>query len=98
MINIQDIKNFSKPHPVHSGARMTKIQTGPLIISIVGGARGLYGDFEEDFEVAVIDTETDGFVTRFFYPEGNDDVVPYLSAEKTEDFVNNIVKDSFQVL
>jgi hypothetical protein len=97
MITIQDIIGYSKEHPIKSG-RQTRLANEQVTISIVGGASGLYGDFEKDFEVAVIDKLTGEFMTKFFYPEGNDDVVGYMTAEQVEGFVNQILHKDFQVL
>jgi hypothetical protein len=80
-ITIQDIISSSKPHPNGSGGRHTVLSDGKVRVSIVGGARGLYGDFIEDFEVAVIDEELDSFVTKFFSPNNNDDVIGYMSSK-----------------
>ena len=97
MITVQDIINNSKNHSVPNG-KITRLANEQIIISIVGGASGLYGDFEKDFEVAVIDKQTGDFMTRFFYPEANDDVIGYMEGEKLEEFVNQILHKDFQVL
>jgi hypothetical protein len=96
MITIKDIVKWSRPH------RMSKFTGGKgrhalfgdkrIQFSIVGGDTGLYGDFKDTFEVAIFDAETGEFMTRFFYPEANDDVVPYMSAEKLEELVNTLLK------
>jgi hypothetical protein len=52
------IKRKSRAHPCRHG-RMFTMEIGNYILSIVGGAMGLYGDFENDFEVAIIDKESD---------------------------------------
>jgi len=37
-------------------------------------------------------------MTRFFHPEGGDDVIPYMSGEELEELVNRLIKDKdFQV-
>ena len=92
MITINDIIGYSKEHPIKSG-RQTRLANEQVTISIVGGASGLYGDFEKDFEVAVIDKLTGDFITKFFYPEGNDDVIGYMDGEKLEEFVNQILHE-----
>lgn len=97
MITIQDIISYSKEHPIKQG-RQTRLSNDQIIVSIVGGASGLYGDFEKDFEVAVIDKLTGEFMTKFFYPEGNDDVVGYMGEKELEKFVNQIFHKDFQVL
>jgi hypothetical protein len=100
MITIQDIKNWSKPHPLanvislkdRSGGRVSRFGNKEVEFSIVGGGRGLYGDFEKTFEVAIFDKKSNNFVTRFFYPEVTDDVIPYMDADKVEELVNSVIK------
>jgi hypothetical protein len=98
MITIKNIIEASKPHRNGLGGRQTMIKRGDILISIVGGSTGLYGDFESTFEVAVIDTKMDNFVTKHFFPEANDDVMGYLEKEEIEDKINQIVKKNFQFL
>lgn len=96
MITIENIIEWSKPHPL-DGGRMTRIHNDEIEFSIVGGRSGLYGDFKDDFEVAVIDKKNGEFVTRFFKPELSDDVIGYMKKEDLEEFVNQIFKKGFQV-
>ena len=98
MITVSQITDWSKPHPVGRGGRRTRILTDVIEFSIVGGAPGLYGDFDKTFEVAIFDVQTGEFMTRFFHPEGGDDVIPYMSGEELEELVNRLIKDKdFQV-
>jgi len=98
MITIKDIINLSKPHPVVEGGRALLIGNDNVEFSIVGGARGLYGDFINDFEVAIFDKENGEFVTKFFYPEASDDVIGYMSGKSVESLINKVLKDKdFQV-
>jgi hypothetical protein len=99
MITIQDIKKWSKPHPMSKylstgggKGRMSRFGNKEIEFSIVGGDRGLYGDFEKTFEVAIFDRQSNSFVTRFFYPEATDDVIPYMDADKVEELVNSVIK------
>ena len=55
MKTIEDIIKDSVPHPLVDDARQTIYLTPSLKISIVGGGRGLYGDFDETFEIAIIE-------------------------------------------
>ena len=96
MITTENIIEWSKPHPL-DGGKMTRIHNDEIEFSIVGGRSGLYGDFENDFEVAVIDRKNGEFVTRFFKPEISDDVIVYMKKEYLEEFVNQIFKKGFQV-
>ena len=96
MITIQNIIEWSKPHPL-DGGKMTRIHNDEIEFSIVGGRSGLYGDFKDDFEVAVIDKKNGEFVTKFFKPELSDDVIGYMKKEDLEEFVNQIFKKGFQV-
>lgn len=95
MITIDFIKDNCKPHPVSEG-KQTLIHNGKYILSIVGGRQGLYGDFENDFELAILDPVTKEFITKLFF-DSNDDVVGYASAEEVERIANLLFKDNFQV-
>ena len=98
-VTAENIIEWSKPHANRvPGARQTVIETKHLLISIVGGAQGLYGDFVKDFEVAVMNREDSSFVTRYFYPNHYDDVIGYMSKTELEDFLEGFVSKGFQVL
>jgi hypothetical protein len=96
MITIENIIEWSKPHPLEGG-KMTRIYNDEIEFSIVGGRSGLYGDFENDFEVAILDRKTDSFRTRFFKPELTDDVIGYMPKDEVVEFLNQILGKSFQV-
>ena len=97
MITIEKIKKWSKEHP-NGGGRMTNIFNRKYELSIVGGRDGLYGDFENDFEIAVFSTKSREFVTRFFFTDNPCDVVGYFGSAELEEFVNSIFRnDDFQV-
>ena len=98
MITVEQIIEWSKEHPIGNGARSTRIANNAIEFSIVGGAKGLYGDFKDTFEVAIFDNESREFMTRFFYPDGSDDVIPYMSKQELETLINQLIKDTdFQV-
>jgi hypothetical protein len=100
MITIEDIKKWSKPHPLANvislkdrrGGRVSRFGNKELEFSIVGGGTGLYGDFDKTFEVAIFDRKSNDFVTRFFYPEGSDDVISYMESSEVEKLVNSVIK------
>jgi hypothetical protein len=96
MITVENIIEWSKPHPL-DGGKMTRIYNNEIEFSIVGGRSGLYGDFENDFEVAILDRKTGDFRTRFFKPELSDDVVGYMPKNDVVEFLNQILGKSFQV-
>lgn len=97
MITIVDIKKWSKPHPLGRG-KITSISNKSIKLSIIGGDRAFYGDFITTFEVAVIDKESGDFITRFFYPEGLDDVISYMGERELETLANQLFKSNdFQV-
>jgi len=58
MITVENVIEWAKPHPL-DGGKMTRIYNDDIEASIVGGRSGLYGDFEKDFEVAIIDKKDD---------------------------------------
>lgn len=95
-MTIEDIINNSIPHAI-GGGRITRLSNEKYILSIVGGESGLYGDFEKDFEIAIMDTKNGEFITKLFFPENSDDVVGYLEAEKVVEIANSLFKNySFQ--
>jgi hypothetical protein len=96
MITVENIIEWSKPHPLEGG-KMTRIHNDEIEFSIVGGRSGLYGDFENDFEVAILDRKTGDFRTRFFKPELTDDVIGYMPKDEVVEFLNQILGKSFQV-
>jgi len=96
MITAENIIEWSKPHPLEGG-KMTRIYNDEIEFSIVGGRSGLYGDFENDFEVAILDRKTGDFRTRFFKPELSDDVIGYMPKDEVVEFLNQILGKSFQV-
>lgn len=97
MITIDYIQKNALPHSVSGGKRIS-LYNERYVMSIVGGARGLYGDFEDDFEVAIIDPVTKEFITKLFFPENADDVVGYMDRDGVEKILNTLFKEgSFQV-
>jgi hypothetical protein len=96
MITIENIIEWSKPHPL-DGGKMTRLYNEEIEFSIVGGRSGLYGDFVDDFEVAVLDRKTGDFRTKFFKPELSDDVIGYMPKDEMIQMLNQILKTGFQV-
>jgi hypothetical protein len=96
MITIKDIIKWSRPHGMSKftggKGRHTLFGNKNIQISIVGGDSGLYGDFKDTFEIAIFDTQNGEFMTRFFCPEADDDVIPYMSAKRLEELVNSLFK------
>ena len=76
---------------------MTRLYNEEIEFSIVGGRSGLYGDFVDDFEVAVLDRKTGDFRTKFFKPELSDDVIGYMPKDDMIQMLNQILKTGFQV-
>jgi hypothetical protein len=97
MITVENIIDWSKPHPL-GGGKITRLYNKEIEFSIVGGRSGLYGDFINDFEVAILDNKNGEFITKFFYPEANDEVIGYMKGKDLEELVNKVFrKDDFQV-
>ena len=84
METIEDIINNKKPHPF-KGYKWSK-KYGPWILSIVGGDGSFYGDFNETFEVAIIDSRSRNFVTRLFYGV-TEDVLAYITREEVQKII-----------
>ena len=96
MITIQQLTDLSSVHSLGEG-RQIRITDGKIIASIVGGRYGLYGDFVDTFELALMDYENNQFITKKYFPL-NDDVIGWMSKTDLETFLNEIFTDGFQVL
>jgi hypothetical protein len=68
-----------------------------VILSIVGGGRGLYGDFDKDFEMAIMEKSSGNFVTKYYVDGASDDVLAYQEKEQVEYLANLLFKKGFQV-
>lgn len=93
-LTIEHIIKNSEPHPIsktkgNENARQYKEQIGDYLLSIVGGAIGLYGDFKNVFEVAVIDTTTNEFVTDIF-SKSTGGVLGYATLDEINELYFNI--------
>jgi hypothetical protein len=100
MITIQNIKDWSKPHPIglNNGARQTRIGNSRVEFSIVGGGTGLYGDFDKTFEVAIFDKKTGNFITVYYYGSAGDDIITYMSGKDLEELVNSVIREDDLVI
>jgi hypothetical protein len=96
-ITIEQIIEMAKPHSIVGGKR-TIIEGKRFILSIVGGRAGLYGDFIDNFEVAIIDKNTKEFVTKLFEPQATDDIMGYVNSDKVVEMANYILKNNFSEL
>jgi hypothetical protein len=96
VITKENIIEWSKPHHLNGG-KITRIYNDEIEASIVGGVSGLYGDFKNDFEIAIFDRKNDEFITKFFYPYNNDDVVGYIKGEELVEGLNKMFGKGFQV-
>lgn len=85
MLTVDDIIKNAEPHPFR-GKKYTKV-FGNIILSVVGGSEGLYGDFENSFEVALINIKNNKFVTRNFYA-CEDDVLAWVDKEELQKIIN----------
>ena len=92
-LTAEHIIKKSKPHPtaiVREGdARIYREEIGDYILSIVGGGQGLYGDFKNTFEVALIDSTTGDFVTGAYSKRG-DDVLGWASIDEVNELYYNV--------
>lgn len=77
-LTIEYIIKNSKPHSMslmggkYKSARQYVEQVGDYTLSIVGGGQGLYGNFKNSFEVALIDNTNGNFVTGKYSSKGED--------------------------
>ena len=96
MITYKDILEKATDHLFGEGKKVN-YETPTLIISIVGGRQGLYGDFNEDFEIAIIDRKTGEFISEVFYPDLTDvsgQIMPYVGRDRMLSIVNELMKGS----
>lgn len=94
-INFDFILKNSRDHLL--GGKILRIETGKLIISIVGGRTGFYGDFENDFEVAILHQETRSMITSMFFDTNGDDVAGFVPKDDVIDFLQKFLKEGFRV-
>lgn len=92
MITIQDVISLAHLRP--DGAKQTIIESEDFVISIVGGREGLYGDFENDFEIAIMSSDKKTFITKKYITDASDDVLPWVSAQDTEKIINDLIYPS----
>ena len=95
MITYDNIQEWAKPHKLGYG-KQVRLSNGLIEFSIVGGAQGLYGDFIDNFEVAIIDKKTHQFITKFFV-DCPEDIVPYMQSEELLKTLNKFLVNNFQV-
>jgi hypothetical protein len=87
-MTISEIKALAKE--TFGGRKQSVIQCEGFKISIVGGDN-LYGDFENTFEIAIID-QFGNFITKQYVDGLNDDVIGYYGVKETEELVNRLLK------
>jgi len=95
MITFEDILKKSETHLINGG-RMVRYETPDIIISIVGGGAGLYGDFNETFEVALIDKKSGDFISDTLYSEYSDsmgEIMPHITREQMLKVVNELMRE-----
>jgi hypothetical protein len=92
-LTIEHIVKNSEPHPtaiMRAGdSRVYREEIGDYILSIVGGGTGLYGDFIDTFEVALIDSITGNFITGLYSQRG-DEVLGWASIDEINELYYNI--------
>jgi len=94
----EHIINNSKPDglglagiPNYKNARQYTEKIGNYTLSIIGGCGGLYGDFKNTFEVALIDDNNGEFVTGKYSPSTkSDNVLGYATIDEINDLYFNI--------
>jgi hypothetical protein len=81
----------AKIHSSYFGGFQFTEKIGDYTLSIVGGNSGLYGDFINDYEVALIDNTDGRFVTGLYGPRGESDgVMAYANIEEINELYFNI--------
>lgn len=92
----KDIFKNSKEHPVGGGGRCSNFLFSKYRVSVVGGRQGLYGNFFDTFELAIIDEDTREFVTgellNGVVERTGTDVYGYLELEEVVKILNYLNK------
>lgn len=99
MKSLEDILKYSRVHYLSDTeeGKQLLICNNKIVLSAVGGFRGVRGDFVETFEVAIIDKSSGHWVTNF-YLEESDDVVSYMKLDDLLNLINMLFSKGFQVL
>jgi hypothetical protein len=98
MITIQNIIDWAQPHRLGRGMKQLKIGNDNYTFSIVGGSDTTYGDFVDTFEVAVFNSDTDDYMTSFFFDKSDGMLASYVSGEELERVIAQAnSKNDFQV-
>jgi hypothetical protein len=82
-------------HPV--GGYYVRLTNEKTEISIVGGRKGLYGDFINTFELAIIDLGSKKFITKEIL-NSSDDVCPFMSFDQLVEVVDKVYENGFQFI
>lgn len=94
---IQEIIDNSEPHPTAPKGRCILFRVGDYYFSVVGGGFGLYGDFENTFELAIMDRRF-RFVTEKLYPDEGNVIFGWLTKEQLLKKMDEVSKMSKKVL
>lgn len=96
-LTLNDIIENARPHAHIENGKHTLITTDKFVFSIVGGGQGLYGDFVNDFELAILKKSDREFCTKFLVEYATDDVLPYTPGEELLKIISPHLKNGFQV-
>lgn len=89
---IEEIIENSEPHQFKTG-RQNLFRVGDYYFSVIGGGWGLYGDFENTFEVAILDRRH-RICTKKLFPDLDDEVFSWQNREELLKLINTVNKMS----
>ena len=76
----------------------TSSDTEVLLHAFRAGGKEMIQRLNGMFAIAIFDKENNEFITKFFYPDALDDVIPYMPKEDLETLINKVLRSNdFQV-
>ena len=99
MMISEDIFSQSHKHYLSDDerGRQLLITNNKIVLSAIGGFRGVSGDFKETFEVAIMNKRNGKFVTQFYCENSEYDVIPFMSKKDLLELMNRLFYNGFQV-
>jgi hypothetical protein len=94
MITIEKIKKHSKSHRFNKKIKICCFGNEYLFFSVTGGDM-THGDFEDYFEVAILDQNSGNFITDYFYSDCNLGVIERMSADDLVSLANTVLNRGY---
>lgn len=92
-LTVQDIHENAREQIL--GGKILQYGNDKITFSVVGGRSNLYGDFENTFELAILDTKTRAFITSSVL-KTEQDVIGWMTLDELISKSNELLSDGFQ--